>query len=359
MKKIKLVVSDFHLGKGLRLPNGALNPLEDFHHDHRWQEMLEYYSKAPYENSEVEVILNGDILNLIQIDYHGHYPVVITELVSTTKLEAIIKGHPIFFDALKAFLQHPKHSVTYVIGNHDQEMMWKGAKDLFEKRVGREVLWKNIYYQSDGIHVEHGHQYETANRVDPTRLFLTEGLPEPILNLPWGTLFTMQFLIKLKVLRPAVDKVRPFKQMIWWHLVHDTWTAIIYGFKIFIYFISTRFTKNRFRHDSLNSTFKLLVEASVFPDLSDAAKKILRTPEIHTVVFGHSHVYKHLPVGDEKQYLNTGTWTDMISLDLETFARRARLTYVRVEYENGNDRPSALLRHWIGRIPLEDDALGI
>lgn len=359
MRKVKLVISDFHLGKGLRLPNGALNPLEDFNHDHRFQEMLEFYSQGKYADSEVEVILNGDILNLIQIDYHGHYPVVITEAVSMKKLEAIIKGHPVFFDAIKEFLKNPKHSLTYVIGNHDQEMMWKGARDMFDKRVERECLWKNIFYQADGVHIEHGHQYETANRIDPTRLFLTEGLPEPILNLPWGTLFTMQFLIKLKMLRPAVDKVRPFKQMIWWHLIHDTWTALIYGFKLFVYFISTRFTKNRYRHTSLNSTFKLLVEASVFPDLTDAAKKILRTPEIHTVIFGHSHVYKHLPVGDEKQYLNTGTWTDMISLDLETFARRARLTYVRIEYHEDQNRPVPLLRHWIGRIPLEDDAMGI
>lgn len=359
MKKLKLVVSDFHLGKGTRLPNGSLNPLEDFHHDHRFKEFLDYYSTGIYADSEIELILNGDILNLIQIDYHGHYPVIITEAVSVAKLQEVIKGHTDFFDALKDFLKHPRHTVTYVIGNHDQEMLWKGARDLFEKAVEREITWKNIYHQVDGVHIEHGHQYETANRVDPTRLFLTEGLPEPILNLPWGTLFTVQFLIKLKLLRPAVDKVRPFKQMVWWHFLHDTWTTLVHTVRLIAYFISTRFSKNRYRQTSLNTTFKLLWEASVFPDLSDAAKRILRTPEIHTVIFGHSHVYRHVPVGDEKQYLNTGTWTDMVSLDLETFARRTRLTYVRVEYKDLLARPVPLLRHWIGRIPLEDDALGI
>jgi len=359
MKKVKLVVSDFHLGKGSRLLNGALNPLEDFHYDNKFKEFLDYYSTGVFAESEVELILNGDILNLIQIDFHGHYPVNITESISVAKLQAIIKGHPLFFDALKDFVNHPRHSITYIVGNHDQEMLWKGTRDLFEKAVGKEINWKNIYHQVDGVHIEHGHQYETANRMDPTRLFLSEGFPEPILNLPWGTLFTVQFLIKLKLLRPAVDKVRPFKHMIWWHFIHDTWNAIVQSVRLVSYFISTRFSKTRSRQTSLNTTFKLLWEASVFPDLSDAAKRILRTPEIHTVVFGHSHVYRHVPVGDEKQYLNTGTWTDMVSLDLETFARRTRLTYVRVEYPEHLGRPIPLLRHWIGRIPLEDDALGI
>src|SRR5687768_5298842 len=112
MKKIKLVVSDFHLGKGKRLPGGALNHLEDFYHDHRFKEFLEYYMQGPYEDTEVELILNGDILNLIQMDYHGHYTVIITETVSMEKLRGIIEGHPIFFKSIKDFLSHPNHTLT-------------------------------------------------------------------------------------------------------------------------------------------------------------------------------------------------------------------------------------------------------
>jgi UDP-2,3-diacylglucosamine pyrophosphatase LpxH len=102
-------------------------------------------------------------------------------------------------------------------------------------------------------------------------------------------------------------------------------------------------------------TLRMLKEASVFPDLSDAARRILRSHEIHTVVFGHTHVYKQVPVGDSKQYINLGTWTDIVSMELDSFARRSRLTYARVEYD-AESRATVLLRHWIGRIPLEDDA---
>jgi UDP-2,3-diacylglucosamine pyrophosphatase LpxH len=359
MKKLKLVVSDFHLGRGRRLPNGAINMMEDFLYDHRFQQFLEYHTSEQYEDADVELIFNGDMLNLIQTDYHGHYPFIITEAISYAKAKAIIDGHQVFFKSLRDFLNHPKHSLTYVVGNHDQEMMWKSVRTLFEQSVGKEVNWKNTYYLVDGIHIEHGHQYEAINRIDPTQPFLNQGLPEPIVNLPWGSLFTIQFITKIKVMRPVVDKVRPFRMLIWWSLMHDTWLAIISLIHLISYFLTTRFTRNRYRRSNLKLTLKMLTEASVFPDVTDAAKRILRTPEIHSVIFGHTHVYKVVQVGDEKQYINTGTWTDIISLDLESYARRSRLTYVRAEYEDSNPRPVVLLRHWIGRIPLEDDALGV
>ncbi len=355
VKRLKLIVSDFHLGRGRQLPQGGINPLEDFLYDHRFKEWLEFYSDGIYESTEIELIFNGDMMNLIQVDYHGHYPVVITETISAIKMERIISGHKVFFDALKEFLEDEKHSLTYVVGNHDQEMLWQSTRLLFEKAVGRPVLWKNIYYQVDGVYIEHGHQYEAVNRVDPAKPFLTENLPEPILNLPWGTLFTVQFITKLKQHRPAVDKVRPFRMVVWWSLLHDTWMAIQALFRLASYFLTTRFSKNRTRQTSLGTTLRILREASVFPDLTDAARRILRTPDIHTVVFGHTHVYKQVQVSEEKQYINTGTWTDIISLDLETYARRTKLTYVRVDYDGEKSR--AYLRHWIGQIPLEDDAL--
>lgn len=357
MKRLKLIVSDFHVGKGVRLEDGGINPFEDFNLDHKFREMLDYYSSGHFADHEVELIFNGDMLNLIQVDYFGHFTTVITENVSEEKVRSVIEGHPIFFGAIKRFLANPKHSMTYVIGNHDQEMMWEKSKRLFEKGVGCPIKWKHTYYLVDGVHIEHGHQYEAANRVDPTRPFLNTNLPEPIVNLPWGTLFTVQYLIRLKRAKPYIDKIRPFRQMLIASLMQNTLSTIGDLFKLIAYFISTRFSKNRYRHSSLTQTMKILMESTVFPDLGDAAKRILGTESIHTVVFGHSHVYRHQIFGEGKQYLNTGTWIDVVSLDLETYARRSKLTYVRIEYDEKFEKPAAKLRHWIGRIPIEDDAM--
>ena len=62
-----LVVSDFHLGKGQFLKNGQLNILEDFNEDDRFCEFLEYYSSGTNYWANVHLVLNGDILNLIQM----------------------------------------------------------------------------------------------------------------------------------------------------------------------------------------------------------------------------------------------------------------------------------------------------
>lgn len=358
-RKVKLVFSDFHLGTGVQTPAGGINPLEDFHFDHKFKELLTYYSRGEYEDIEIEIVFNGDMLNLMLTDYHGHFTVVLTENVSLAKIQAILAGHPVFFKALRTFLDHPKRNLTYVIGNHDQEMLWKGTRALFEEAVGHLVQWKNTHYQVDGVHIEHGHQFETVNRIDPGRPFLTEGLPEPILNLPWGSLFSIQYIIKLKKQRPMIDKVRPFRLLIWWILFNDTWFAIVNILRLIFYFLSTRFSKNRYRQSSLKTTLKILSEASVFPDLSAAARHILRTPEIHTVIFGHTHVYKQLQVSEGKQYINCGTWNDVLSLDLESFGRRAKLTYVRVDYPDGENKALPQLRHWIGKIAQEDDAMGL
>lgn len=354
MKKLKLIVGDFHLGQGLRLPDGGINPLEDFHHDARFAEFLEHYTLKEYKGAELELIFNGDMLSLTQVSYHGHYPSVITEAVSLYKLKSVIEGHPDFFETLRDFLVPPNRTLTYIIGNHDQEMAWPQARRAFERAVGKEVQWRNTSYVIDGIHIEHGHQYEAVNHIEVSKLFLSEGLPEPVLNLPWGTLFTLKYLVRLKTKRPAIDKVRPFKALVFWSLCHDTWMALASFATLITYFAGTRFSKSRYRHSSFRATLKMLKEVTIFPELSKAAIRILRNPEIHTVVFAHSHTYKHMTLADGKDYFNVGTWIDIVSLDLESYCRRARLTYLKVEYDE-EDRPRCLLRYWIGRIPMEEE----
>ena len=65
---IILVLSDLHLGKGKYLKIGQLNLLEDFLEDEKFYDFCDYYSRGDYEKEEVHLVLNGDILNLIQID---------------------------------------------------------------------------------------------------------------------------------------------------------------------------------------------------------------------------------------------------------------------------------------------------
>ncbi len=112
---------------------------KNFIFDEKFSEFLHYYTTGRYAEHEVELILNGDILNFLQIDYHGHYLTVITEPICMDILHRIVAGHPIFFNALKDFAAKPGNSITYVVGNHDQAMLWPATRNYINEVIGSTV----------------------------------------------------------------------------------------------------------------------------------------------------------------------------------------------------------------------------
>src|SRR6476660_7164303 len=102
-KKIKIVVSDFHLSRGKWLENGRRNPLEDFHQDERFEELLNHYSTGIYSDADVELIINGDFFDpLAVIPLPGpngalpplEYPLEVEEPAAIQKISIILEGHP-------------------------------------------------------------------------------------------------------------------------------------------------------------------------------------------------------------------------------------------------------------------------
>ena len=88
-KRFKLVVSDFHLGKGRYFRDGTQNILEDFIYDREWAEFLAYYRTGDFAHADVELVLNGDILNLLQIDTWGVHTHLITERSVVKAVEGV------------------------------------------------------------------------------------------------------------------------------------------------------------------------------------------------------------------------------------------------------------------------------
>jgi hypothetical protein len=79
---LKLVVSDFHLGKGPYRDDGSVNVFEDFRHDGKFAQFLDYHSNGEWKDAEVELIDNGDFLNLLTVDLDGRMQEAITERLS-------------------------------------------------------------------------------------------------------------------------------------------------------------------------------------------------------------------------------------------------------------------------------------
>jgi predicted phosphodiesterase len=68
---------------------------------------------------------------------------------------------------------------------------------------------------------------------------------------------------------------------------------------------------------------------------------------VHTVIFGHTHGAMQRFYRDGKTYINTGTWTRMINLDLRYLGNSTRLTFALLEWdEEGKVRST--LQEWRG-----------
>lgn len=358
-KKIKLVLSDLHLGTGRLGDNGRINHLEEFYYDDKFVEFIHFYSNGKFANCDVEIIFNGDIFNFLQVDYKGHFLTVITESISLLKMKNIVAGHPKFFSALRDFAAKEGNSITFIVGNHDQGMLWPGVRAFLNETIGNNIRYKNIVYFFDGVHIEHGNMHEAANRLEPRKFFLKKNLPEPILNLPFGSHFFVEFVLKLKQKHPHVDKVRPFSNMIRWGIINEP----LFTFKGLIlliwYFMRSIFIKDPRRMWPARRILKVFFESAIFPDLSDSARKILKDERIHTVIFGHTHVYQYRQFNKDKEYFNTGTWTELTSLDVASFGRITKLTYVLIEYpeENPGEKPRGFLKEWKGYHRIEEDVV--
>jgi UDP-2,3-diacylglucosamine pyrophosphatase LpxH len=355
VRKLKLVISDFHIGKGRWLPDGTLNPLEQFIYDEKLVQFLEWYSSERFKQVEVELILNGDFLNTIQVAYDEKFPEAITESGSLAKVKAIAEGHPEIFQALKKFAATENHSITYLYGNHEPALLWPKVRQYLDGLLGAQIRYPGFSYSFDGIYIEHGQQYHTINKFDVNRLFLTKGVPEPILNIPWGTYFVIKFLNQLKLRRPYIDRIHPFGRYLLLGMFFDPVFAHPAVIKLFVFMIRRHFAWLPGQANPLLMSFRMLKDISIYPKLAEQAWEIMKTTNCHTVIFGHDHKAAYRKLG-ENLYVNTGTWNDSVHLDIPNLGRQRRMTYAQIEYDDDN-RPQTRLKIWKGTRLVEEDVI--
>jgi len=353
--KVKVVVSDFHLGAGHRMSDGSINILEDFFHDREFIEFIEHYSHGAYENSDVELILNGDFFNLLMIDYDEVDPDVITELIALRRMTRIMDGHKAVMNALRYFQSLPGKSLTMIMGNHDPGILFPSVQALIRSYVGDAVKFILESYEFDGVYIEHGNQYEIANSFDRRQYFLTKNLPQPVINQPWGTLFLVHVVNRIKRRKRHFDKVLPFGTYLKWLLIYDLRFGLGVVYQIISFFFRSRFRNDPRRKNSLRQTLKILIEAPLFPDLDEAAERILYTrDDIHTVIFGHNHRPTFRQIAPGKEYVNTGTWNEMTNLEVDRIGSRLLCTFALIEYLGR--KPQVSLKVWRGRPKLHSEA---
>lgn len=346
--RYKLILSDLHLGFGSFQPDGSRNLLEEFHYDLPFVELLQYYCQGPYAKADVELILNGDILNHLHTDPQDPDCDSMTERVALERTEKIIRGHPRFFEALSAFARFPHRGVAYLMGNHDLGIAWPQVQARLKEVIHPELRFFLDSYEVDGLRVEHGNRFLADNRVDLDNLFLTRGERDPLLKMPWGSFFAIHFINPLKKERPYLGKVYPFKLYLGWALSHDTGFALKTIFRLILYFLKINFVRNPRRNFSMLDTWKILREFSFPFNLDRHAQKLLKErPDLKLVTFGHTHHPRYRQFGPGKEYINTGSWNEMIGLDVGSLGRQLRFTFAEVCF-TPEGKMNGVLKRWKG-----------
>lgn len=248
MDKVVYVVSDLHLGPG-RLPNGEMDPLEDFS---AGEDLARFLDRVGTTGTPVELVIAGDFLEFCQTlpeiglaspeDHLG-----CTEAESIRRARVILgleqhisTGHPEVIHALRRFMIEG-NSITVIAGNHDIDLLWDGVWAQVFDAIYPPGSWGDLrlveYSYTLGraergrVYIEHGHEYDRANRFgdqmsDPFGIDLSGTWR---LKRCWGTLFVDKVYNQLERERWFIDNVKPILRVVRLGLRNDflfTATAI-------------------------------------------------------------------------------------------------------------------------------------
>ncbi|MBZ0272754.1 metallophosphoesterase [bacterium] len=354
MRRIKLVLSDLHLGKGRIDEFGRLNPLEDFHDDERFIEFIRHYGGEAYEDAEVELIINGDFLELLVVDEFDVLPNRETEQTGVWKVQRIFDGHKPVFEALRAFASRPNRSITFTIGNHDAALLFPRVRDALIASIGGATRVIERSYDFSCIHIEHGNHYEYIHAFNARNYSYRDARGEKIFRMPVGSLFIMEFLSALKKDRPYIDKVKPFRIYLKYAFVNDHmffWTMLV---RLVQFWMRNRLSRDPVRRREFALSLTRGRHAMTHVSMDQAAFEILRKTNYRYVIFGHSHKHGHERLGDYGEYINTGSWVEMVSLELPNLGKRNDRMFAFIDCTDW-DNPVVRLKTWIGSHELERD----
>ncbi|HHW95952.1 MAG: hypothetical protein ACOX51_11085 [Myxococcota bacterium] len=360
---IKIVFSDVHLGTGEH--PGLANPYEDFRQDDRLAELILHHCQGAYEQIPVEIIINGDFMDLLKIPIGGAFPLEVDEDIAVEKVRRVIRGHPEVFDAMATFVRVPGHTITYIPGNHDVEVAFPRAQNLIRARLN--ILSKpelfQFYTEHDtlrlpsGIVVTHGNNFEAMNSIEPGRFIVDGPDGKQIAAVPFGSRFLIHSLLPFKAEQPLLDQVHPLSTFLLWGLVFDLRFTLRLLSRMATFLFATRFSRSVVHEIGWFKAISIFIEeVSLFTNMERRAIKVLKeSDDISALIVGHNHKATIARFPRNKIYVNTGTWLKLVSLDLTNLGTRTYLTYAQVEYRQVGP-PAVRLMRWRGR-PKEVEEL--
>ncbi|HLD40348.1 MAG TPA: metallophosphoesterase [Candidatus Nanoarchaeia archaeon] len=334
MNKEVIIIGDIEMG------GGTLT--DDFISDQTLSRLI--YSLCN-KNVPVDLVLNGDTFDFLKCPYIENqvasYPRHITAEISLAKLRLIYNAHTPVFEALKRFVAEKKNRIVFVIGNHDADVVHPEVQECIRKLLNSsENVFFSFYYNEQGIHAEHGHQYDFLNKVNEEHLFLTHK-GQKILNIPWVSLGLISKFMILKEQYPMLERITPRPAMFSNHKTVEKVIAqhgLKYLLKSLIYY------PIRYYSDPTYTFPKELVREfyrrwkHVHWDIDEIVTvfKKKRRAKLHRnkiYVFGHVHK-RYTEQNGKITIIHPDTWRDEYFLDTESrllTAKSKRYVHISVE----------------------------
>lgn len=225
-KKYTAIISDLHLCEAEpihpKFPLWKKFKTREFFFDHIFANFLEKIQKEAH-NYKIELVLNGDIFDFDSVVTVPEQPTFRISWLerargmkplpekSLFKIKQIVKDHPIWFNALKKFLQNG-HAAIFVIGNHDLELHFENVQEEILKtlelkpEIQNSVRFVEWFYISGGdTLIEHGNQYDPyCVCEDPVSPFVF-GYNHKTIKLPFGNLACRYLINGMGFFNPHVD----------------------------------------------------------------------------------------------------------------------------------------------------------
>jgi UDP-2,3-diacylglucosamine pyrophosphatase LpxH len=213
--RTKVVISDLHLGPGY-VSKDKYDPLEDFRFDDTFNNFLTTIGT----HGPIDLIIAGDFIDFWQILARLSKEEGSTEQQSLAKLRLVLERHKNTFDILGRFIKRG-HRLILVPGNHDVDLQWPEVQKELRARLGADsgqIFFAIPCYESHGLHVEHGHQYDYANRFSRADSPMVDSPTGKRLEVNWGSVFVSSFYNQVEKEKPFIDNLSPSLAAVWWAL---------------------------------------------------------------------------------------------------------------------------------------------
>jgi UDP-2,3-diacylglucosamine pyrophosphatase LpxH len=340
-KKTILVISDLHLGAG-PLILGKKNVLEDFRYDKELIDFLRYFSHNDYEQKEVELVINGDFLDLLAVPFVPFFDDEFwSEEAILYKTKVIVEAHLDVIEALVDFLRQPNKKIVYILGNHDAELILdvprKYFEDIFPETVRDKFSFfmdaSGEYWPAKGVLIKHGHEYELAHHFDMKKSIVVNEGGKKFFLPPWGSYYVTRVINKFKEEREYINAVRPIRNLLINGLLYDSLFTLRFILANAFYFIMVRFISFIKSEKSIRSMLEhAKEELKLFQDYEALTEDYIRNnQDIKVLIVGHTHNPTYSIYADGSVFINTGTWTNMYHLDFGKRNDWPMLTFARIE----------------------------